>query len=54
MVSATAPPMPESISSNTSAPTGEAFAATSWIARLMRESSPPDATLANGRSGRLG
>ena len=45
--------MPESISSNTSAPTGEALAATSWIARLTRESSPPEATFASGRSGRL-
>lgn len=30
------------------------FAATSCIARLTRESSPPEATFASGRSGRLG
>jgi hypothetical protein len=46
--------MPESTSSNTSVPTGDSFAATSWIARLMRDSSPPEATFASGRSGRLG
>ncbi|MNC90764.1 hypothetical protein D3C83_69060 [compost metagenome] len=34
--------------------TGEAPAHTSWIARLMRDSSPPEATFARGRSGRLG
>jgi hypothetical protein len=54
IVSATAPPIPESTSSNTSVATGEALAATSWMARLTRDSSPPEATLASGRSGRLG
>ena len=34
--------------------TGEDFAATSCMARLTRDSSPPDATLASERSGRLG
>src|SRR5882672_8884245 len=47
--SATAPPIPASTSSKIRVGTAAALLVITWIARLMRDSSPPDATLARAR-----
>ena len=51
-ISATRPPIPASTSSNTSVGTSATAVVTVWIARLSRDSSPPEATLASGRDRR--
>ena len=50
-ISATAPPMPASTSSNTMQGASSAARAATCTARLRRDSSPPEATFASGRSG---
>ena len=50
-VAATAPPMPASTSSKTSVGTWPTSLAATWIARPMRDSSPPDATRDSGPTG---
>ena len=47
-ISATRPPMPASTSSKISVGTCATWLTTVWIARLMRDSSPPEATFASG------
>jgi hypothetical protein len=50
-IAATAPPMPESTSSNTMVGTASVPSAATSIASEIRDSSPPEATLRSGRGG---
>ncbi len=51
MVSATSPPMPASISSKMTVGTGASSRQATSMARLTRESSPPEATFCRGWGG---